>query len=153
MATAQKARALTKASASGGGACCSLPTETAPSKRRRHLPLTTGFQIEENTLNDFRIVASWNITTFFQSLMEQRSGFHRILVQYFVHKEECLSWFYSTKTIKLLSIYSKAKSQGNFYKYVCLCVHEFISMWVYKLGNSYGVVAFRRWGNKKKKCR
>ena len=76
--------------------------------------------------------------------MEQRSRFHRILVQYFVHKEECLFWFYSTKTIKLLSIYSKAKSQDNFYKYVCLCVHWFISMWVYKLGNSCGVVGLRR---------
>ena len=144
MATTQEARTLTAASASSGRACCSGQTETAPSKRRRHLPLTTGFQIVENTLNDFRLVIFRNITTFCQSLMEQRSRFHRILVQYFVHKEECLSWFYSTKTIKLLSIYSKAKSQDNFYKYMGLCVHWFISMWVYKLGNSYGVVGFRR---------
>ena len=135
MATTQKARALTTASASGGRACCSRPTERAPSKCRRNLPLTTGFQIEENTLNDFRLVTFRNITTFCQSLMEQRSRFRRILVQYFVHKEERLSWFYSTKTIKLLSIYRKAKSQDKFYKYVCLCVHWFISMWVYKLGN------------------
>ncbi len=144
MATTQKARTLTTANASGGRACCSRPTERAPSKCRRHLPLTTGFQIEENTLNDFHLVAFRNITTFCQSLMEQRSRFHRILIQHFVHKEECLSWFYSTKIVKLLSIYSKAKSQDNFNKYMGLCVHWFISMWVYKLGNSYGVVAFRR---------
>ena len=99
MATTQEARTLTTASASGCRACCSRPTERAPSKCRRHLPLTTGFQIEENTLNDFRLVTFRNITTFCQSLMEQRSRFHRILVQYFVHKEKCLSWFYSTKTI------------------------------------------------------
>ena len=144
MATTQKARTLTTASASGCRACCTRSTERAPSKCRRHLPLTACFQLVENTLNDFHLVAFRNITPFCQSLMEQRSRFHRILVQFFVHKEDCLSWFYSTKTIKLLSIYRKAERQDNFYKYMGLCVHWFISMWVYKLGNSCGVVGFRR---------
>ena len=56
-AMARKADTLTTANANGCRACCSLPTETVSWKRRKHLPLTTGFQIVENALNDFRLVA------------------------------------------------------------------------------------------------
>ena len=70
--------------------------------------------------------------------------FYRILVKYFVHERGVFILVLQHKDNKLLLIYRKSKSQDNFYKYVSLCVHWFISMWVYKLGNSYGVVAFRR---------
>ena len=140
---ARKADTLTTANANGCRACCTRPTERALSKRRRHLPLTAGFQIVENTLNDFRLVTFRNITTFCQSLMEQRSRFHRILVQYFVHERGVFILVLQHKDNKLLLIYRKAKSQDKFYKYVCLCVHWFINMWVYKLGNSFGGVEFR----------
>ena len=55
-ATAQKTRTLTTACASVCRARCSRPTETTSWKSRNNLPLTAGFLLVENVLNDFRQV-------------------------------------------------------------------------------------------------
>ena len=55
-ATAQKTRTLTGVSATVCRVCCSQPTKTASCKRRNNLPLTAGFLLVENVLNDFRLV-------------------------------------------------------------------------------------------------
>ena len=53
----------------------------------------------EITLNNFRQVTFWDITTFFQRQMRQNFIFHCIFVQYFVHERGVYLGFYSTKII------------------------------------------------------
>ena len=83
----RKARLLTTVNARGCRAFCPRPTETASCKHRSNLPLATSFQLVENTLNNFRQVTFWGITTFWHRHMAQNFRFYRIFVRYFVHAQ------------------------------------------------------------------
>ena len=68
----QKARTLTTSSAGGCRAGHARPTKSASCKGRGMLPSTAGFQLVENTRNDFRPTPCWCTTTFCHIQMVQQ---------------------------------------------------------------------------------
>ena len=111
-ATVRKVSTLTTASVSGCRTSCPQIAGTASWKRRRNLPLTSGFQFVEITLNNFRPITFWDIASFCHRQMGQNFRFHRFFVCHFVHDWGAYLGF-TAQRHKLRSICRNTKSQDD----------------------------------------
>ena len=109
---ARKTCRLATARASVCGTYCSRTTRTASCKRRSDLLSTSGFQLVETVLNNFRSITFWGIATLCHQQMGQNFKFHRILVWHFVHELGAYLVF-TAQRHRLLSIWGNTKSQDN----------------------------------------
>lgn len=80
------------------------------------MPLTVCFQLVENALNDFHQVAFLRHTHVLSQTNAAEFQILSYLCLYFVHDEECLSWFSSTKIINS-SQFIEIKSLDELYVY------------------------------------
>ena len=126
--TAQKARTLTTASASGCRACYTCPTDTTSWKRKNHKILTAGFQLVERIHWTTSARPPFEASLCFATDKWGRISDFSYLCPVLRTWEGALSWLYYTKTINSPQFIEILKVKRTSISKICKSRHYFVPL-------------------------